>query len=111
MSTNGTEPKAIALHALSAINEKLKKAGNVSASCAELTLQGVVDLKQKVSTDLQENFIVRFGTNPGGAMFEATVLRSNRTFQLEGDISRINTYGNQTECVDDAMLKLYCYCI
>jgi hypothetical protein len=111
ISTNGNEPKAIALQALSEINEKLKKAGKVSASCAELTLENVIDLKQKVSTDLQEYFIVMFDTIPGGARFEATVLRSNRTFQLQGDVSRINTYGNQTECVDDAALKLYCYCI
>jgi len=111
ISTNGKEPKAIALHALSKINEKLKKAGNVAASCAELTLENVIDLKQKVSTDLQEHFIVMFDTIPWGATFEATVLRSKGTFQLTGDVSRINTYGNQTECVDDAQLNLFCYCI
>jgi len=111
ISTEGKEPKAIALHALSGINEKLKNTTNVSASCAELTLHHVIDLKQKVSADLQEYFIVMFETIPGGARFEATVLRSKRTFQLMGDVSRINTYGNQTECVDDAELKLYCYCI
>ena len=109
--TNDKESKAIALHALSEINEKLKKAGNVSASCAQLTLNHVIDLKLQVFTDSQEYFIVMFDTIPGGARFEATVLRSKRTFQLKGDISRINTYGNQTECVDDAELKLYCYCI
>jgi hypothetical protein len=110
ISTNGKEPKAIALHALSEINAKLK-AGNVSRFCAELTLEHVIDLKKMVSTDLQEYFIVMFDTIPGGATFEATVLRSNRTFQLNGDISRLEMYGNQAECVYDAELKLYCYCI
>jgi hypothetical protein len=111
ISTKGKDSKAIALFVLSEINAKLKKAGNVTASCAELTLEHVIDLKQKVSTHLQEYFIVMFDTVPGGARFEATVLRSERTFKLQGDISRINMYGNQTECVDDAVLKLYCYCI
>lgn len=96
---------------LSEINAKLKNAGNASASCAELTLEHVVDLKQRVSTDLEENFDVTFDTVPGGARFQATVLRSKRTLQLKGEVSRINTYGRQTECVDDAALKLYCYCI
>jgi len=111
ISTNGKEPKAIALYALSKINEKLKKAGKVAASCAELTLENVIDLKQKVSKDLQEDFIVMFDTIPGGGTFEATVHRSKGNFQLKGDVSRINMYGNNAECVDDAELRLYCYCI
>jgi hypothetical protein len=109
--TKGKESKAIVLHVVLEVNAKLKKAGKVTVSCAELTLEHVIDLKQKVSTDLQEYFFVMIDTVPGGARFEATVLRSKRSFQLQGDVSRINRYGNQTECVNDAQLKLYCYCI
>jgi hypothetical protein len=111
ISTKGKESKAIALHVVSEINATLKKAGNVTASCAELTLEHVIDFKKQVSTDLQEYFIVMIETVPGEARFEATVLRSKSTFQLQGDVSRINRYGNQAECVDDAELKPYCYCI
>jgi len=66
ISTNGEESKAIALHALSEINEKLKKAGKVSSFRAQMTLEHVIDLEQKVSTDLQEHFIVMFDTNSWG---------------------------------------------
>jgi hypothetical protein len=111
VSIKGKEPEAIALHALSEINAKLKKAGKVAMSCAELTLKQVIELKQQVLRDAHEYFVVIFETLPGGARFEATVLRSKRTYQLKGDISRINTYGNQSGCVDDSVLKLYCYCI
>jgi hypothetical protein len=81
--TKGKDSKAIALHVLSEINAKLKKAGNVTASCAELTLEHVIDLKQMMSTDLQEYFIVMIDTVPGGARFEATVLRSKKNLSVE----------------------------
>lgn len=102
--------QAIAFHILSEINSKLKKAANVSASCAELTLDHVISVKRKVPMVSHDDFIVTFDTFPGGAVFEATVRRSDGAFQLKGDISRINSYGNQSDCVDDAELKLYCYC-
>jgi hypothetical protein len=102
--------QAIAFHVLSEINSKLKKAANVSASCAELTLDHVISVKRKVPMVSHDDFIVTFDTFPGGAVFEATVRRSGGAFQLKGDVSRINSYGNQSGCVDDADLKLYCYC-
>lgn len=102
--------QAIALQVLSGINSKLKKAGNVSASCAELTLDHVISVQQEVTMVSHDDFIVTFDTLPGGAVFEATVRRSNGAFHLKGDVSRITSYGNQSACVDDAELKLYCYC-
>lgn len=102
--------QAIALQVLSGINSKLKKAVNVSASCAELTLDHVIDVQREVTTVSHDDFIVTFDTFPGGAVFEATVRRSNGDFHLMGDVSRITSYGNQSACVDDAELKLYCYC-
>jgi hypothetical protein len=98
------------LHVVSELNTRLKKAGNISASCAELRVEHVIDLKHNFFTDLQGYFIVMFDKLPGGARFEATVFRSKGTFTLKGDVSRINTYDNQTDCVDDAGLKQYCNC-
>jgi hypothetical protein len=102
--------QAIALHVLSGINSMLKKAVNVSPSCAELTLDHVIDVQREVATVSHDDFLVTFDTFPGGAVFEATVRRSNGAFHLKGDVSRITSYGNQSACVDDAELKLYCYC-
>ena len=102
--------QAIALQVLSGINSKLKKTLNVNASCAELTLDHVIDVQRKVPMVSHDDFIVTFDTFPGRAVFEATVRRSNGAFHLKGDVSRITSYGNQSDCVDDAELKLYCYC-
>lgn len=102
--------QAVALHVLSEINSKLKKTADVSASCAELTLDHIISVKRKVPLVPHGDFIVTFVTAPGGGVFEATARSSNGSFQLMGDISRINTYGNQSDCVDDAEVKLYCFC-
>jgi hypothetical protein len=102
--------KAIALQVLSGINSKLKQAVNVSASCAKLTLDNVISVQRKVPIGSHDDFIVTFDTFPGGAVFEASVRRLNGAFHLKGDVSRITSYGNQSSCVDDAELKLYCYC-
>lgn len=102
--------EAVAMYALSEINAKLQKAGNSSAQCAELTFGQIIKIKRKTTKDFHDDFIVSFNALPGGAVFEATVRRLNSTFQLQGEVSRISMYGNQSDCVDDADLKLYCYC-
>ena len=53
-------------------------------------------------------------TKPSMAKFEATVripIYGNGQLQVLGTISRINKYGNQSNCIDDNNLKLYCFCI
>lgn len=46
---------------------------------------------------------------PSGAIFEATLRRYNN-WEVSGSVSRLNLYGDQSRCVDDYRLKLYCYC-
>lgn len=52
-------------------------------------------------------------TTPGDAMFEATLqFRDDyENYSVLDDISRINQYGNQSNCIKDDILKKYCYCI
>lgn len=51
-------------------------------------------------------------TTPGNAMFEATLQfrEDDESFSVLGDISRINQYGRQSDCIEEAVLKKYCYC-
>ena len=75
---------------------------------------------------LCRNYIVTVETIPGGGVFEATV-RVNENWEktidqkakskansqdvsIEGSISRLNLYGNSSWCMDDAQLRIYCYC-
>ena len=52
-------------------------------------------------------------TEPGNAVFEGTLQYDEHLekFDLAGDISRINTFGSQSNCVDDFWLKKFCYCL
>lgn len=56
---------------------------------------------------------VRVQTKPGLGEFESTVRFSesgNEEFKMVGTISRTNLYGQQSYCIDDYKLKLYCFC-
>ncbi|KAE9553123.1 hypothetical protein FO519_003676 [Halicephalobus sp. NKZ332] len=50
---------------------------------------------------------------PSGAFFEGTVRHSVNSdgYTVIGDINRINKYGNQSSCVQSALLRKYCFCI
>ena len=52
-------------------------------------------------------------TKPGNALFEGTMRYDEYqdSFALAGDISRINAYGTQSECINSFKLKKFCYCV
>ena len=57
-------------------------------------------------------FIVQIYVDPGEALFE-TVLRGfkdNTKFEIIGEITRINLYGKQADCLNDKLLNNYCFC-
>ena len=51
-------------------------------------------------------------TTPGGAKFEATVKydAGGGDYKVVGDISRINIYGGESECIGDFELRKFCLC-
>ncbi|XP_014666826.1 PREDICTED: uncharacterized protein LOC106808578 [Priapulus caudatus] len=55
-------------------------------------------------------------TQPGNALFEATVKLSasddggDDAYELLGDVSRINRYGETSTCVRDYSARKFCYC-
>lgn len=58
---------------------------------------------------------VLFHTIPGRGFFEGTIDyaqygKADDKYTLIGDPSRLDRYGNQSHCVQDSFLKLYCYC-
>lgn len=60
-------------------------------------------------TDSYEKIMVTVRTVPGKAEFESTVRKIRSDFKVF-DVSRINIYGNQGDCVNDADLRKYCFC-
>ncbi|XP_067001262.2 uncharacterized protein [Anabrus simplex] len=49
---------------------------------------------------------------PSGGLLEGTLERNawRTSGKVVGEVSRINRYGNQSHCIQDKILKLYCYC-
>lgn len=99
--------RAMAEFVVQVINDNLKQY-NV---CAILEVQQVVSVRSKIfsKTSGFEEFVIIVQTSPGNAMFEATVSHK-KTYEIVGSISRINSYGKQSYCVDNSYAKNYCYC-
>ncbi|GIX88799.1 uncharacterized protein CEXT_480221 [Caerostris extrusa] len=51
-------------------------------------------------------------TEPGLGLFEGTLLLREDVEDISvlGDISRINRYGLQSSCIEDPIIRKYCYC-
>lgn len=94
-------------------------------NCEKLQLSDIKYVEKKESHEKEIlgkiknflTFVIIFVTSPGDAIYEATVKRihftkesKNVTFSLLGPISRLNTYENQSNCVNDSTIQLYCYC-
>ena len=122
---NVTQPevKAAALFLVGEINQDLHE---VRSLCETLELQAIhAALRYRAHRDkIQYLYKVVFTTLPGSAQFEGTVRVTNRelreggsklthgtwSFVREGPVSRVNRYDNQSVCVNESVLRLYCYC-
>lgn len=63
-------------------------------------------------TDAPLDYLLTVEADPSGGIFEGTVRfeESERTYRVLDDISRINMYGNQSMCIDDAKIRKFCFC-
>jgi hypothetical protein len=108
-------------YVISEINLSLKQ----YRQCAQLRLENIRSAQrnlplEEVRADHASivDYIVTFVTHPGEGVFEATVRETPYTqssntstnFNLAGAVSRINRYGDQSRCVADYHMKLYCFC-
>ncbi|XP_029343943.1 uncharacterized protein LOC103308741 isoform X1 [Acyrthosiphon pisum] len=81
--------------------------------CANLTLHEIYKASVEIDNYYTsvKDYIIQIITVPGSAKFEATLRHHNDNFEMMGSVSRLNLYGNQSVCMDDAKMKLLCYCI
>lgn len=101
------------------LNAQLAKSRPIGA-CAPLRLVQVVNA-QKIVPAWQVSRVQGFSVtlrvtvrlSPSDALLEATLERDawDQEERVVGDVSRINKYGNQSHCVYDRRLRLYCYCL
>ena len=119
--------KRAAHSVLDTINSELQ---HVEHLCAMLKLKTIVEALRSVDNhnDLSVRervslmiapppshdtlYQIQLQTTPGDGIFEVTVKHLNTgNFSIEGDISRINEYGDQSTCMHTVpSLKKYCVC-
>ncbi|GFT36793.1 uncharacterized protein NPIL_471631 [Nephila pilipes] len=99
------------------INDLLKDGGSsVVEGCATLTLKVIRTahlVKTAEETEEDSEFKVRvvIEAEPSGGIFEATTLVRGTEAKVLVDVSRINPYGDQSNCIKHVILRKYCYCI
>ncbi|KDR15450.1 uncharacterized protein LOC110833590 isoform X2 [Zootermopsis nevadensis] len=117
LSTTGDTVQSVAKFVLSEIQSQLLKTVNrtqILKKCSDLRLNRLVNVRGRVHDQSEhKEYVVMIETLPGGALFEATVRQfiKNNTFQMLGIVSRINAYWSQSICINDPVLKMYCYCV
>jgi hypothetical protein len=58
-----------------------------------------------------KTYLIQIYVKPGKAFFESTIKSfDSKKFEVNGDISRINRYSNQSRCIKNSFLEKYCYC-
>lgn len=80
------------------------------AQCQRLRLDAVLVAYIFNRDDAHKEYKVQIRTIPGKARFEGTVIDMGNTFALGGPVLRINRYGNQSHCVDNVRIEMYCNC-
>lgn len=83
-----------------------------SHPCSFLTLSEIrsATMASSGTSMTIQDYTVSFATGPNNATMSGTVRVSGGVLHLAGSVSRLDWYGNQSRCVNDPMLKLYCYC-
>ncbi|XP_054157415.1 uncharacterized protein LOC128955765 [Oppia nitens] len=134
--TNLSSIEPLAQFVVESVNKYLSQ--NFSNNCIELTLDRVISgyaikFSEKVMqfkdslndvnnrhvvfndekfVENSRNILVTVSVKPSDALFEATVnVNQNKdNMTLIGEISRINKYGDQSNCIDNTQAKRYCFC-
>ncbi|XP_015784904.1 uncharacterized protein LOC107362375 [Tetranychus urticae] len=101
------------------LNQALFEFNNL---CYELSLKDVHSVKivrLPGESNPSDRVEVTLSVNPSNGLFQAQLYLKNATnlnnsgiddWILEGDVSRLDSYGNQSSCINDRVLRKYCYC-
>lgn len=92
----------------------------VKLSCVKLslnkTIQAAVVLPKNTTDLTKKNLQLKLrilaSLAPSDALVEALMEKTawSSTFQVIGDVSRVNKYGNQSACIEDREMRKFCYC-
>ncbi|KAF7284191.1 hypothetical protein GWI33_022442 [Rhynchophorus ferrugineus] len=112
ISIKETVVSLVAHFLVNQINEIIEAYSDEAYLCAEFELKEVISVGKARQNGTSDVFLIIIRTNPY-AMFEATVHHDliNGSFNLLGDVSRLNLYRHDTTCITkNGGLKKYCVC-
>ena len=99
-----------ASHVVDFINSQLRR---YRGRCAQIRLDVTTDA-MKTTDDVGVTYLLVLRTQPGDALFEVTVRHTSSdgrdSYDIVGDISRINRYGDQAKCIKYHTHKKFCFC-
>jgi len=101
-----------ALHLINYINNNLLN--NFKSLCMGLKLKRVIDAQ--IVIENSNVYSIIFETFPSNAVFDAqlNVEHLNKSllpkYQIVGKITRINTYGMSSRCINNYEMRNFCYC-
>lgn len=95
---------------VSAINKKIEQDREleIGYTCAVLSVQDVLYFRKKLSST---EYVIGIQTQPGGAQFEATIVKRGYSERVEDSVSRLNEYGTESHCAKKPSSKILCYCV
>lgn len=110
-----TEDVTVRKAAMAVIKHLNKLLASFSRVCATLKMDKILDARM---SQPNEEFLEKAGKDylitllviPSNAIFEATVQVKNRQLKVSDEVSRLNIYGDESNCVQDNIIKKYCYC-
>ncbi|GBL82203.1 hypothetical protein AVEN_252393-1 [Araneus ventricosus] len=112
VSTDDSNVRQAALAVVRKLNRLLKPYFRL---CAPLKLSQVLDARlvqpnESLVEVLTKDYLITLLVIPSGAIFEATVQEKKKQFKVSDEVSRINKYGNESNCIHDPAMTKYCYC-
>ncbi|XP_050741649.1 uncharacterized protein LOC108034363 isoform X2 [Drosophila biarmipes] len=83
-----------------------------SPPCQTLYLDRVLkaDKWRRLADEHQSEFRVRLLTTPGGGQFEGVVRFTGYRLAIDGPIRRVNEYANDSYCIQNYLIEMYCFC-
>ncbi|XP_063593350.1 uncharacterized protein LOC134770421 [Penaeus indicus] len=67
-----------------------------------------INITSSYDTIIDQSSLTSFRNR--GAQLEATVRQQDNGFELTSDVSRINQFGNQSQCIEDSFYMRFCFC-
>jgi hypothetical protein len=119
LNTNDTRVKSAARDLVTYINFDLLGTTVDEGVCSPLHLTHILSaqmllLEEYVTQPKGFRVLYRVTVQvmPSNALFEGALKVDawSRQGNVVGDVNRINRYGNQSHCVSDKIVKMYCYC-